>query len=135
MPVLTFVVTPGEFDRDMEHYQHPPYAELDGVLAATFAITEARVHVITRKLRSSGTMHSDLPAPGVWTGEIDFDRYPGIYELARGPMPTHGPPPHGGFEDSHFFFDPVEARYPGPWTSGVGFEMYTKVILDWLERP
>lgn len=125
-------------ERELERLQEPPTFKLESVLAATFAITESRVHVITGQLKASGRVVSDFHGD-IWSGTLEYDRYPGIFELARGPMHTKGGkgpppyPPHGGIEDSHFFFDPVEARWPGDWTSGDAYQMYTKAIMDWLE--
>lgn len=116
-------------ERELERLQHPPVAQLEGVLATTFAITEARVHVITGHLKGSGHPSSEFSGDE-WTGTISYVRYPGIFELERGPKKTKH---HGGLGDSHFFFDPVEARWPGDWTTGDSYQMYTKVILDWLE--
>ena len=128
MPIIFEVDLDGA-GAELERLQHPPFMELEGVLAATFAITEARVHVISGKLLASGHPTSEA-AGDVWTGTLNYDRYPGIYELARGPKMTRH---HGGFGDSHFFFDPVEARFPGDWTTGDGYELYTAAILGWLE--
>lgn len=114
--------------RELERLQHPPVAALEGVLATTFAITESRVHVITGKLKGSGRPSSEYHGD-VWTGTLSYDRYPGIFELERGPKRTRH---HGGIADSHFFFDPVEARWPGDWTTGDSFQMYTKVIEDFI---
>jgi hypothetical protein len=115
--------------RELERLSHPPVIELEGVLAATFAITQARVHVITGKLKASGHPSSTY-ADDVWDSTIAYDRIPGIFELARGPRPSehHHPP------DTHFFFDPVEAPIMGPWDSleGEGAHMYEAVIMDWI---
>jgi hypothetical protein len=75
---------------------------MESALADAYITTEARVHVITGRLRASGHPSSTFDGEE-WTGEIDFARYPGIYELARGPMYTRH---HGGPGDSHYFFDP-----------------------------
>ncbi len=113
---------------ELERLQHPPTRELEGVLLTTYAITEARVHVETGHLLASGHPTSDHVG-SVWTGTLSYDGDPGIYELARGPRRTKY---HGGVGDSHFFFDPVEARWPGDWTTGDAYEMYTTVIETWL---
>lgn len=113
---------------ELERLQHPPVVHLESVLATTFAVTEARVHVETGKLKGSGHPSSAY-AGDVWTGTLSYDRDPGIFELARGPKKTRH---HGGIGDSHFFFDPVEARWPGDWTTGDSYQMYTKVIRDFL---
>lgn len=75
-------------------------ARFDAALVSGYLTTESRVHVITGKLKTSG--HPDSSFDGsTWRGEIDFDRYPGIYELARGNAPTMNHP-----EGMHYFFDP-----------------------------
>jgi len=114
--------------RELERLQHPPFRELDGVLMTTFATTDRRVHVLTGELKASG--HPTTARSGdEWTGTLLYDRYPGIYELARGPKKTV----YTGGTGSHFFFDPVEARWPGDWETGDSYQLYTKAILDWLE--
>lgn len=75
-------------------------AEMEAALAAGYIMSEARAHVITGYLRASGSVHSSFDGEE-WTGEIDFARYPGIYELARGLKRTRY---HGGEGDSHYFF-------------------------------
>jgi hypothetical protein len=74
-------------------------ARMDGALMAGFAMSEARVHVITGFLKASGHVvtHDD---PANWMGSMEFARYPGVFELARGNAPT-GNHPEGG----HYFFD------------------------------
>lgn len=129
--VVSFRMNIDSVDAELERLQHPPVAKLEGVLAANYATTEARVHVLTGALLGSGHPKSDFSSD-VWTGTISFDRYPGIYELARGPKKTSR---HGGLTDSHFFFDPVEERYPADWTSGDSYQMYTKVIEEFLGMP
>lgn len=125
---LRFDVNLAAVDAHLRHLQDPPFRELEGVLAATFAITEARVHVLTGGLLASGHPTS-ARAGDIWEGTLHYDRDPGIYELARGPMRTRF---HGGPGDSHFFFDPTEARYPGDYQTGDAFRMYTGVIEDFL---
>jgi hypothetical protein len=115
---------------ELERLQHPPTMALEGVLLTTFAMTEARVHVETGALKASGHPTSSFGGD-VWEGTLSFDRYPGIYELARGPHRTV----HQGGPGSHFFFDDVEARYPGDWTTGDAYRLYTKVIEEWLGMP
>lgn len=73
---------------------------MEGALAAAYVATETRVHVITGALRASGHPSSTFDGE-LWEGEIDFARYPGIYELARGNSPTQNHP-----EGGHYFFDP-----------------------------
>jgi hypothetical protein len=82
-------------------------AEMEAALLEGFTITEGKVHVITGYLKASGhpSSHRD---PGTWTGEIAYDRHPGIFELARGHSAT-GNHPEGG----HYFFgDPPDGGGP-----------------------
>lgn len=125
---ITFTVDIAAPEAELERLQHPPLLGLESVLAANFATTEARVHVITGRLLASGHPSSEFDSD-IWSGTISYDRDPGIFELARGPKKTRH---HGGLTDSHFFFDPVEARWPGDFTTGDAFLMYTKVIEDFL---
>lgn len=73
---------------------------MEAALMAGYVTTEARVHVITGYLKASGHPSSSFDGEQ-WEGEIDFARYPGIYELARGNSPTLNHP-----EGGHYFFDP-----------------------------
>ncbi len=113
---------------ELERLQHPPFREMEGVLLTTFAITDARVHVITGELKASGHPTSER-AGDVWSGTLSYARYPGIYELARGERPTRY------HTDSHFLFDPVQAPGYGDYDveHGEGFRMYKEVIENWLE--
>lgn len=128
---ISFDVDLGNVPRELARLEHPPVIELEGVLATTFAITQARVHVITGKLKASGHPDSEY-FNDIWSGTLSYDGNPGIFELARGPRPSkHHKPP-----DTHFFFDPVEAPITGPWDSleGEGAHMYEDVIMNWLEH-
>lgn len=73
---------------------------MEAALAAGYITTEARVHVITGYLKASGQPSSSFDGE-LWEGTIDFARYPGIFELARGNSPTMNHP-----EGGHYFFDP-----------------------------
>ena len=115
----------GEVLYELSRLEDPPFMALEGMLATTFAITQARVHVITGGLRASGHPDSSL-LDDVWSGAINYARYPGIYELARGPRPTANHP-----VGSHFFFDPVEG-WPD-WEDGTGPQMTEDIIMDWVE--
>ncbi len=75
-------------------------AQMEAALAAGFIETETKVHVITGALRASGVPRSNFTGEE-WEGEIDYARYPGIFELARGDMPTHFHPDGG-----HYFLNP-----------------------------
>lgn len=73
---------------------------MESALAAGYITTEARAHVITGYLKASGHPSSSFDGEQ-WEGTIDFARYPGIFELARGNTPTYNHP-----EGGHYFFDP-----------------------------
>jgi hypothetical protein len=73
---------------------------MEAAMVAGFVTTEARVHVITGYLRASGHVTSSFDGEQ-WEGEIDYARYPGIYELARGNAPTKNHP-----EGGHYFLSP-----------------------------
>jgi hypothetical protein len=79
----------------------PTLIAMESALALGFAITDARVHVITGHLKGSGHPHSDYTGEE-WTGVISYARHPGIFELARGDAPTKYHP----FPGRHYFFDP-----------------------------
>ncbi len=74
--------------------------EWEGALMAGFSVSEARAHVITGLLRASGHPTSSYDVTS-WSGTINFDRYPGVFELARADSPTRYHP-----EGGHYFFDP-----------------------------
>lgn len=75
-------------------------ARMEAALATGFITTEARVHIITGRLKASGHPTSSFDG-GRWEGEINFARYPGIFELARGNAPTMNHP-----EGGHYLFSP-----------------------------
>ena len=68
-----------------------------------FADTQTRVHVETGVLKASGTKRSHNTET-VWTGEIEYLRHPGVFELARGDAPTLFHP-----EGGHDFFSGLPA--------------------------
>jgi hypothetical protein len=79
----------------------PDIFRMEGSLAAHTVAVEARTHVITGYLK--GTIHATSSFSGnTWTGTMAGARYPGIYELARGDMPTKYHPAPG----RHNFFGP-----------------------------
>jgi hypothetical protein len=131
MPSIRFEVDLNGAGKELERLQHPPYLELDSVLLATFATTEARVHVITGELLASGHP-TTVQASDRWEGTLSYAGNPGIFELARGERPTKY---HGGPGDSHFFFDPVQAPGAGDYDveHGEGYLAYKHVIETWLE--
>lgn len=73
-------------------------ARIDAALMTGFAMSEAKVHVITGFLKLSGRVVTHM-SPGNWSGSMEFARYPGVFELARGNMPTRH---HDG---GHYFMD------------------------------
>jgi hypothetical protein len=73
-------------------------ARIDGALMTGFAMSEAKVHVITGLLKASGHVVTHQ-SPGNWSGSMEFARYPGVFELARGNTPTAH---HDG---GHYFMD------------------------------
>jgi len=77
----------------------------ESALLACYAVSEARVHVITGGLKGSGHPESDFGF-GTWRGEVSYVRDPGIFELARGQAPTPKTTPHHHPEGMHYFFDP-----------------------------
>lgn len=84
----------------------PPGFEAVGrfekTLAECFVAVKAHVHVLTGGLLASGVTATHFDG-AVWHGQIDFDRDPGIFELARGDTPSLDHPDGG-----HFFFDAAE---------------------------
>jgi hypothetical protein len=107
-----------ELDRLIKGPAGSTVVAMEAALAAGFLETEAWVHVITGYLRASGHVQSHFTGEE-WEGEIDYARYPGIFELARGNTPTgiHPDPNPGGAgltfrrgpahpDGGHYFFDP-----------------------------
>ena len=90
-----------ELDRLAKGPDMRTIARFEAALLEGFTITEGRVHVITGQLAGSGhpASHHDETT---WEGVINYDRYPGIFELARGDEPTRYHP----FPGRHYFFDP-----------------------------
>lgn len=74
--------------------------------ALMFADTQARVHVQTERLKLSGMSNTDFDGD-VWSGEIEYLRHPGVFELARGDSPTWNHP-----EGGHDFFSGLKAFFP-----------------------
>lgn len=74
---------------------------LEKTFAAAYAAVSDGVHVITGKLKGSGVPRTGFDGE-TWWGEMEYDRYPGIFELARGDQPTLNHP-----EGEHGFFDNV----------------------------
>jgi hypothetical protein len=105
---------------ELDRLAHGPggatIGRMEAALLSGFAASEGKVHVITGYLKS--TLHPSSSFTGdEWTGEMSAARYPGIYELARGNMPTRY---HDG---GHYFFGP----------GGQDFERGVReAIWDWV---
>ena len=97
-------------------------AAMEAALLLGYSMTEAKVHVITGALKASGHPQSSFDK-FTWTGEIDFARIPGIYELARGDSPTRHHPSPGG----HYFFGP-----PGTGGGPVFERGVRQAFWDWV---
>lgn len=89
-----------ELDRLAKGPDAHTVAAWETALLTGYATTESRVHVITGKLKASGHPSSEHDLTS-WTGTIEFDHVPGIFELARGNAPSKYHPMGG-----HYFFDP-----------------------------
>lgn len=106
-----------ELDRLIKGPAGETVLAMEAALAAGYLTSEARAHVITGYLKASGHPSSNFDGE-LWTGEIDFARYPGIFELARGNSPTKNHP-----EGGHYFFDP----------GGPEFERAVRqAVWDWI---
>jgi hypothetical protein len=90
-----------ELDRLAKGPDAKTLAAMEAALLLGYSMTEAKVHVITGALKASGHPQSSFDR-FTWTGEIDFARIPGIYELARGDSPTKHHPSPG----QHYFMNP-----------------------------
>jgi hypothetical protein len=77
-------------------------ARMEAAVLTCFVATDQRVHVITGALRASGHPQSSYDLH-VWSGQVNYARNPGIFELARGDAPTR----HHPFPGRHYFFDPA----------------------------
>jgi hypothetical protein len=76
---------------------------------------ELQVHVETGKLKGSGKLRTDATAD-LWSAEVTYARYPGIFELARGDTPTRF---HPEGEHGNFLFDlPTQADVEIPEAIG-----------------
>lgn len=106
-----------ELDRLAEGPGAATIMEMESALATGTVTTEARAHVITGYLKAS--VHSESSFSGDdWEGTIMAAGHPGIFELARGNMPTQNHP-----EGGHYFFDP----------GGPDFERAVRqAVWDWV---
>jgi hypothetical protein len=90
-----------ELDRLAKGPDAKTIARMEAALLAGFTTTEQRVHVITGALKATGHPSSYLDI-STWSGEMDYARDPGVFELARGNRPTRYHP----FPGMHYFFEP-----------------------------
>lgn len=74
--------------------------------ADMFADTQARVHVLTSKLKLSGQPRTHFDGDE-WSGEIEYAENPGIFEIARGDSPSRDHP-----EGGHDFFGNLDSFLP-----------------------
>lgn len=81
-------------------------ARFEATFAESYAAVADAVHVITGKLKGSGVPMTGYDGD-TWWGEIEYARNPGIFELARGDVPTQNHP-----EGGHGFFDRVTPFIP-----------------------
>jgi hypothetical protein len=90
-----------ELDRLAAGPDFKTIAAMEAALLRGYIITEERVHVITGELKASGHPESHFDK-FTWSGQMNYDRNPGIFELARGDEPTK----YHRFPGRHYFFDP-----------------------------
>lgn len=90
-----------ELDRLARGPDAQTIAHMEAALLLGYTLAEAKVHVITGALKASGHPQSSFDK-ATWSGEIDFARYPGIFELARGDAPTR----HHPYPGEHYWFNP-----------------------------
>lgn len=91
---------------NLENLGFQQVGRFEKTFAETFTAVDAKVHVLTGGLKASGVPRTHFDGD-TWQGEIEFDRYPGIFELARGDSPTLNHP-----EGGHNFFDAVDPFIP-----------------------
>lgn len=88
---------------------HKPVKELELLLAAAFADTQAATHVITGSLKASGKTDSDFDGDE-WSGTIT---YGGVLWKLPAPGPAHDPVVYAIYEmargGDHDFFGPLVA--------------------------
>lgn len=88
---------------------HKPVGQLEAMLAAAFAETQAATHVITGSLKASGKTASDFDGDE-WTGEIT---YGGALWKPAAPGPPNNPVDYAIYEmargGAHDFFGPLVA--------------------------
>lgn len=97
-------------------------ARMEAALLECYMVTEGRTHVITGALRASGHPQSSWQQ-WVWSGQVNYARYPGIFELARGDSPTR----HHPFPGDHYFYGP-----PGTGPGPVFERKVRQAFWDWV---
>jgi hypothetical protein len=85
-----------ELDRLARGPDAKTIAAMEAALLVGYTMSEAKVHVISGQLKASGHPSSSYDM-FTWEGEMDFARYPGIFELARGDAPTRYHPDGGHY--------------------------------------
>lgn len=104
-------------------------AHMEASLLLGYTLAEAKVHVITGELKASGHPQSSFDV-ATWSGEIDFARYPGIFELARGDTATKYHP----YPGEHYFFGPPGTGGGPVFERGVR-QAFWDWVTDWKGGP
>ena len=95
--------------KDLAGPPHKPVGEMESVLSAAFAVTQAKTHVVTGSLKASGKTNSEFE-DDVWTGEIS---YGGALWKTPAPGPPNNPVDYAIYEmargGDHDFFAPLVA--------------------------
>jgi hypothetical protein len=85
---------------ELERLARGPGAEtlgrMESGLMAGYAMSEAKVHVITGYLKATGHASSSYSGD-TWEGTMSWARHPGVFELARGNTPTRYHPDGGHY--------------------------------------
>lgn len=121
--VFTSGVSLDEIIKDLERLGGPPgykvTHELEAVLAAAFAETQAATHIITGSLKASGTTSSDFTDDRVWEGEIS---YGGQLHRPAAPGPPNDPVDYAIYELArgglHDFFAPL-VSFDAAWQHAI----------------
>lgn len=99
-----------EIIKDLRRLGGPPGFKvvhgLEAALAAAFADTQERTHIITGSLKASGTSESDFSSSHVWEGTITYGGK--LHRPPLGPGPPNDPVDYAIFEmnrgGDHDFF-------------------------------
>lgn len=109
--------------RDYAGPPHKPVHELELMLAAAFAETQAATHVITGSLKASGKTESDFD-DDQWEGSIS---YGGVLWKAPAPGPANDPVDYAIYEmargGDHDFFGPL-VTYEGK---------VEQILVNWFD--